>query len=129
MRNLSLSAGLMLVVLGSAYAQTSNNQGNGQGTMQSTPTIQRQVQSNLEHAGFTDIKIMPESFLVRAKDKSGNPMMMVINPDSMAAVTELRSGTSGGTTGSASGRNPSGPANGNMPSSPGQNQLGAPDDQ
>jgi hypothetical protein len=30
---------------------------------------------------------MPESFLVRAKDPSGNPIMMVINPDSVAAVT------------------------------------------
>jgi hypothetical protein len=30
---------------------------------------------------------MPESFLVRAKDPSGNPIMMVINPDSVTAVT------------------------------------------
>ncbi len=32
---------------------------------------------------------MPSSFLVRAKDKSGNPVMMVINPDSVTAVTEI----------------------------------------
>ncbi len=30
---------------------------------------------------------MPESFLVRAKDKDGNPVMMVIKPDSFTAVT------------------------------------------
>jgi hypothetical protein len=49
--------------------------------------LQQQVQQNLSKAGFSDIKIMPESFLVRAKDPSGNPIMMVINPDSVAAVT------------------------------------------
>ncbi len=49
--------------------------------------IRDQVQQNLSKAGYTDIKVMPESFLVRAKDPSGNPVMMVINPDSVAAVT------------------------------------------
>jgi hypothetical protein len=51
-------------------------------------SIRQQVENNLKQSGFTDIKVMPESFLVRAKDKSGNPVMMVINPDSMMAVTE-----------------------------------------
>ncbi len=31
---------------------------------------------------------MPSSFLVRAKDSEGNPVMMVINPDSLTEVTE-----------------------------------------
>jgi hypothetical protein len=31
---------------------------------------------------------MPSSFLVRAKDSQGNPVMMVINPDSLTEVTE-----------------------------------------
>ena len=34
------------------------------------------------------ITIMPSSFLVRAKDSQGNPVMMVINPDSLTEVTE-----------------------------------------
>ena len=54
-----------------------------------TQTIQTQVQNNLQQAGFTDIQIMPSSFLVRAKDKAGNPVMMVISPDSVTAVTEI----------------------------------------
>jgi hypothetical protein len=56
---------------------------------QSSPSMQAQVKSNLEQAGFTDIRIMPESFLVRAKDKDGNPVMMVINPDSVTAITAM----------------------------------------
>src|SRR5437763_12772133 len=43
--------------------------------------LRQQVRDNLAKAGFTDIKIMPTSFMIRAKDQSGNPVMMVINPD------------------------------------------------
>ncbi len=34
---------------------------------------------------------MPSSFLVRARDSQGNPVMMVINPDSLTEVTEQTS--------------------------------------
>ena len=54
-----------------------------------TTTLRQQVANDLSKAGFTDIKVMPESFLVRAKDSKGNPVMMVINPDSVTAVTEM----------------------------------------
>jgi hypothetical protein len=51
-----------------------------------------QVKKNLEQAGFTNIQIMPTSFLVKAKDKDGNPVMMVINPDSVTELTEESGG-------------------------------------
>lgn len=50
--------------------------------------LSQRLHDDLAKAGFTDIRIMPSSFLVRAKDSQGNPVMMVINPDSMAEVTE-----------------------------------------
>ncbi len=62
---------------------------------QETPSPQKQqsmqsrVKANLEQAGFTDVRIMARSFLVQAKDTEGNPVMMVINPDSVTSVTEL----------------------------------------
>jgi hypothetical protein len=65
-------------------------------------SIQQKVRHNLQQAGFTDIQIMPSSFLVRAKDSDGNPVMMVINPDSVTAVTEV-----GGASGTASSPNES----------------------
>lgn len=52
--------------------------------------LRQQVKDNLSKAGFTDIKIMPTSFMVRAKDQSGNPVMMVINPDSFTEVTAVQ---------------------------------------
>jgi hypothetical protein len=51
--------------------------------------LRQQVRDNLTKAGFTDIRIMPTSFLIRAKDQSGNPVMMVINPDSFTEVTAV----------------------------------------
>ena len=61
-------------------------------TLRQTPSRQPQsgkrLRDDLSKAGFTDITIMPSSFLVRAKDSQGNPVMMVINPDSITEVTE-----------------------------------------
>jgi hypothetical protein len=50
--------------------------------------LAQKLRDDLTKAGFTDITIMPSSFLVRAKDSQGNPVMMVINPDSLTEVTE-----------------------------------------
>ena len=41
------------------------------------------MKNNLEQAGYTNIRIVPSSFLVRAMDKDGNPLIMVIDPDSV----------------------------------------------
>ena len=69
-------------------------------------SIAQQIRTNLEKAGFKNIKLMPSSFLVRATDQDNNPVMMVINPDSITEVTATQTnGTntpSGGTTNSQS---------------------------
>ena len=65
-----------------AFAQTSS-------PSQPSISLQAKVKSNLEQAGFKNVQIMPSSFLVRATDKDGNPVMMVINPNSVTAVTDL----------------------------------------
>src|ERR1700761_9361893 len=48
-----------------------------------------QIRDMLQTAGFRDIKIAPGSFLVHAKDKSGNPVVMNVGPDSLTEVTEV----------------------------------------
>jgi len=50
--------------------------------------MRQQLTADLQHAGFTDVRIVPDSFLVQAKDKSGNPVTMFINPTSMTMVTK-----------------------------------------
>ena len=55
---------------------------------QQTPGhLSQKLRDDLTKAGFTNITIMPSSFLVRAKDSEGDPMMMVINPNSITEVT------------------------------------------
>ncbi len=103
MRSIFLGVGVVLAFATSALAQSPNSaqpsspssvptpsQATGSISSQgqnSSTQIRDKVQQNLSKAGFTDIKVMPESFLVRAKDPSGNLVMMVINPDSVTAVT------------------------------------------
>jgi sporulation protein YlmC with PRC-barrel domain len=51
----------------------------------------------LQQSGYTDIRVAPRSFVVRAKDRDGNPVVMSISPDQFAEVTAV-----GDTTGSTS---------------------------
>lgn len=70
--------------------------------------IQQKIHKELSQAGFTDIQVAPESFLVHAKDSSGNPVVMAITPNSVTAVTAMsghpgqspEAGHSAGNTGS-----------------------------
>ena len=55
--------------------------------------LQQKMTSNLQQSGFTDVKVMPDSFLVQAKDKTGNPVKMFITPDSMTEFVNDTSGT------------------------------------
>ena len=58
-----------------------------------TAHLSQRLRADLARAGFTDITFMPSSFVVRAKDSQGNPVMMVIDPDSLTEVTEHSEGT------------------------------------
>ncbi len=76
---------------GSALAAMDSAQGS---TDTPAPThLSQKLHDDLTRAGFTDITIMPSSFMVRAKDSEGHPVMMVINPDSLTEVTEQSEGT------------------------------------
>ena len=70
--------------------------------------MRQQVASDLGKAGYTDIHVMPESFLIRAKDLKGNPVMMVINPDLVTAVTAINAPKNTSTASNAANANKSG---------------------
>ncbi len=90
----------------SSSSSTSGQQhsGNGPANSQAQITMQQHVKNDLEQAGFKNVQVMPESFLVRATDKEGRPVMMVINPDSITTVTGMSStpGSSASASGSSS---------------------------
>ena len=80
-----------------ATPQPNGNHGQATGE-----TLRAQVRSNLQQAGFSDVKIMPDSFLVQAKDKSGNPVSMIINPNSVTEVVDMAAGSQAASSGAQS---------------------------
>lgn len=65
----------------------------------------------LQSQGFTNVQVVPGSFLVSAKDKDGDPVNMVIGPHSMTMFTSTSANesnssndsNSSGNTGASSG--------------------------
>jgi sporulation protein YlmC with PRC-barrel domain len=49
----------------------------------------------LQKSGYTDIRVAPTSFVVRAKDENGNPVVMSLSRDEFAEVTTVGDNTSG----------------------------------
>lgn len=114
MRMTSISAGFGLMLLagmGSAQAQSADKgpaaqnsaamSAADQSDMSKMP-IRQQIQDQMSKAGYTDVTVTPSSFYVHAKDKQGNPIAMVIGPDSVTEVTELPAAKGGGSAGTAS---------------------------
>jgi hypothetical protein len=98
--------------------QSGMNAGQG-ATTGANMHIAQKLREDLGKAGFTDITVLPSSFLVRAKDSAGNPVMMVINPDSMTTITEETQGSN-----SASNSNHMG-GNSNSGATPGASSTGS----
>jgi hypothetical protein len=47
-----------------------------------------EIQKKLAAQGFSEVKIVPGSFIVTAKDKDGTPVAMVIGPHSTMVFTQ-----------------------------------------
>jgi glycogen debranching enzyme len=59
-----------------------------QSTTQPTQAIPQELRKKLTDAGFTDVKIVPSSYFVTAKNKQGHDVLMRIGPNSMTVLTE-----------------------------------------
>lgn len=59
------------------------------------PAFERNSQTTSSSRVFSDVKVMPDSFLVQAKDKSGNPVTMFITPNSFAEISAMEADNTG----------------------------------
>jgi len=50
-------------------------------------SMRQQLSDNLTKAGYTNVKVMPDAFLVEASNKAGDPVTMFLSPDSMTVFT------------------------------------------
>ena len=114
----TLLAGFLLAAMAATPALA---QGGGTNSTSTTPSVAnsgqntavQKIQDDLKKAGFTDIKVVAESFVVQAKTKDGNPMVMTIGPHGMSVFEAMNATTTGsgssansqGTTGSSSSNN------------------------
>ena len=102
---------LGLAVSGTALAQSStgpsggspNSQGNASSANQGRNVMTvNKVKQDLESAGFTNVQVLADAFVVQAKNKDGNPVVMMIGPSSMTAVETISpKASTTGSTGSA----------------------------
>lgn len=117
MTRLLAAAVLVAGVSQVALAQgTSSNTGSGnqssaqsgtQSGTQAAQSLPAELRQQLTDAGFTNVKIVPSSFVVQAQDKQGHPVLMQISPNSMTMLTSVPA-NSGSTTGSGSSNSSSG---------------------
>ena len=59
-------------------------------TGQAAQNMPQELQQKLTEQGFSDVKVVPDSFLVSAKDKQGYPVTMLIGPDSLTVFTMVQ---------------------------------------
>ena len=93
-----MTGSLLLIAAGGANAEAATvdsgpvvQNSNAMGAADQVPamSIRQQIQDQLSKAGYTAVDITPSSFLIRAKDKQGNPVEMVVGPDSFTEITEV----------------------------------------
>ncbi len=47
------------------------------------------LKQDLQKAGFTDVKVLADSFVIQAKDKNGDPTIMSLSPSGVFAISAL----------------------------------------
>lgn len=85
--SLALLAGTALAQAPTQNGAQDDNAQNGKGM--SDQEIQQgpqKLRDKLAADGYTDVKIAPGSYVVSAKDKDGNKVMMMIGPNSMTVM-------------------------------------------
>jgi hypothetical protein len=56
---------------------------------QTTQSIPQELRQKMTSAGYTEVEIVPSSFLVSARNKDGNKVLMRLSPNSMTMLTEV----------------------------------------
>jgi hypothetical protein len=49
--------------------------------------LPQKIHDDLVSRGFTDVHVVPQSFLISAKDKTGKAIVMLVGPNSMTVLS------------------------------------------
>ncbi len=86
----------------SGASGTSSGTSSGPGhSGQARPTAMTQdkLRQTLQQAGFQNVQILDASYLVQAKTKDGDPVVMIVNPPAMSGMAG--SGSASGSSGAS----------------------------
>jgi hypothetical protein len=94
---------LALAVSGTAFAQSSTgatntpspNAAKQQNASQPSVLTIDKLKQDLQTAGFTEVKVLQDAFLIQAKTKDGNPIMLTVGPNGMSALEMSKSNGAG----------------------------------
>jgi hypothetical protein len=104
MKRLLTSAAVLALFASPVLAQssTSQTQTNPQATTQSSQNMvaAQKIKQDLQNAGFTDVKVVAESFVVQAKSKDGDPVLMTIGPHGMSVFEAMNTNNGAGSNSS-----------------------------
>jgi hypothetical protein len=112
-----------------AIGGSTNNSSSTSGSSQDLAAAQK-IKQDLQNAGFTDVNVVAESFVVQAKSRDGNPVVMTIGPHGMSVFEAMNASdtgsnsSSGATTGSSS-SNSMGSSSSGSPGSSGSGAAGS----
>ena len=101
MKSILAAAAILTLVAPSAFAQSPGAQNQSGTGVQANPNSSRtssavqKIEQDLQSAGFKDVKVLAESFVVQAKSKDGDPVLMTIGPHGMSVFEAINNNTSG----------------------------------
>jgi hypothetical protein len=96
--------------------QDTNSQANAQSSKHGLMAAQK-IKQDLQKEGFTDVKVVAESFVVQGKSPDGDPVVMTIGPHGMSVFEAMNAkGSNSGTVGSSN--ESSGSSNSNSSTNP-----------
>lgn len=75
-------------------------------SLRNSVSSMEQLRDSLRQSGFSKVQVVPQSYLIRARDPDGNPIMMIIGPDQIAGVAEIRESGNNMPSGRSVGTNP-----------------------
>ena len=87
MRAILLATTAAIALSSAAWAASDNSANNA--NQNNTGKARQELTQMLQKSGYTDIRVAPTSFMVRAKDKNGDPVVMSISPDSFSELTAV----------------------------------------
>ena len=102
MKSILAAAAILTLLTPSAFAQSpsaqnrsgTGAQANSNSSSRDSSAVQK-IEQDLQSAGFKDVKVLAESFVVQAKSKDGDPVLMTIGPHGMSVFEAINNNTSG----------------------------------